>query len=416
MPELKLNINKDFSKPITEQPKNDQKSEEKHEDHEIKKVNQDIDELERRDMSIEQLLVFATEHNCSDLYIKVGEHPYVSRYGKIIRLPCRELDEDGWHKFYDTKILNEFKSYYVLDKLLDTSVGVRVPEESPNYCKYPNNEYRYRVSFGFSEDNSIATFRMIKPDQPTFETINYNPKCVEALTKAYSIPTGICIETGPTGSGKSTTLAACINTYTQPNGLLDNKVIITLEDPIENIFNSTPSVKIVQKELGQDFNSFELGIKASLREHPNVVIVGEMRDKTVIGAAVEAGRTGHLVSTTFHASDVGGTISRLMYHLNNDKNLAYDLIMQINIIISQRMMKRDDRYVVDTQYLLFTPEITKVLLDLIENPNLNIANEVNKLVKIPILQEKGLAKDWDYEDNHEKIDDEFVGLIKRSID
>ena len=377
-------------------------------------VTLNTDKIKRKDMSIEELLIFATENDCSDLYIKVFDYPYVSKFGKIIRLPCQPTSKEQWNKFYDRQILKELNAGYVREKLLDTSVEIYIPETSPNYGKLGDIfTYRYRVSFGFSEERHIATFRMIKPHQPTFDTINYNEKCVEALRKAYSKPTGICVETGPTGSGKSTTLAACINTFTQPNDLLDNKVIITLEDPIENIFSSTESVKINQKELGRDFTSFDLGIKAALREHPNMIIVGEMRDKEVIGAAVEAGRTGHIVSSTFHASDVGGTISRLMYHLNNDKNLVYDLIMQINIIISQRMMKRDDKYVVDTQFLVFTPEVVKYLLDLIENPDLNIANEVNKLVQMEILQEKGIAKDWDYEDDSDKPDMELFELMNK---
>lgn len=379
-----------------------------------KEVNADIQELRKKTLTIDELLVFATEHNCSDLYIKEFEQPYISRFGKIIQLPCTAISKDLWQTFYDKYILNELNAGYVREKLLDTSVEIYIPENSPNYGKLGDIfTYRYRVSFGFSEERHIATFRMIKPHQPTFDTINYNEKCVEALRKAYSKPTGICVETGPTGSGKSTTLAACINTFTQPNDLLDNKVIITLEDPIENIFSSTESVKINQKELGRDFTSFDLGIKAALREHPNMIIVGEMRDKEVIGAAVEAGRTGHIVSSTFHASDVGGTISRLMYHLNNDKNLVYDLIMQINIIISQRMMKRDDKYVVDTQFLVFTPEVVKYLLDLLENPELNMANEVNKIVQMEILQEKGIAKDWDYEDESDKPDMELFELMNK---
>ena len=303
-----------------------------------------------------------------------------------------------WLDFYKAKVLNELNADYVHAKLLDTSVGIRVPEDSPNYCKYPNNEYRYRVSFGFSQEKPVATFRMIKPDQPTFETINYNPKCVKVLREAYSKKTGITIETGPTGSGKSTTMAACINTFTQPGNVLDNKVIITLEDPIENIFSSTESVKITQKELGFDFKTFALGIKASLREHPNMIIVGECRDKEVICTAIEAARTGHLVTTTFHADDVGGTISRMCYHLDNDRNLSFDLIMQLNLIVSQRMLKRDDKYVVDTQYLLFNDSVTKNLIKIIENPNLNVANEVKKLVQNKELQEAGIAKDWDYPD------------------
>lgn len=361
-------------------------------------IKEELKELTRKDLSIEELLIFATEHNCSDLYIKVNEQPYISIFGKIHKVPCKAINKDDWAIFYNSYILNELNAGYVRSKLLDTSVGIRVPEESDNYGKYPNNQYRYRVSFGFSEEQNIATFRMIKPEKPTFENINYNSKCREALEKAFAKKTGITIFTGPTGSGKSTTMAACLNTFTKPDGILDNKVIITLEDPIENVFECTDSVKFNQKELGKDFESFGMGIKAALREHPNCIIVGECRDKEVICAAIESARTGHGVYTTFHADDVGGTVSRMCYHLDNDKNLSFDLIMQLNLILSQRMLKRDDRYVVDTQYLLLTTEVTKHLIEIIENPNLNVANEVKNLVQTKALQEEGLSKDWDFPD------------------
>ncbi len=363
-------------------------------------IDNDIKALYRQKMSIEDLLIFATEHNCSDLYIKVFDYPYISRFGKIIKVPCQIINKDIWATFYDKYILNELNAGYVRQKLLDTSVGIRVPETSPNYSKYPNNQYRYRVSFGFSEERNVATFRMIKPDQPTFNTINYNPICVEALKKAYNKPTGICFFTGPTGSGKSTTMAACINTFTQPNNILDNKVIITLEDPIENTFSSTDSVRIVQKELGKDFMSFNLGIKASLREHPNMVLVGEARDKEVICTVIESSRTGHQVTSTFHASDVAGTISRLLYHLDNDKNLSMDLILQLNIIMSQKMIKQNDKYLVDTQFMLFNDYITDKLIEITENPNSNLAVEINKLVNDPNLQKQQMVKDWDYKELH----------------
>ena len=358
----------------------------------------DIANLSRRTLSIEELLVFATEHNCSDLYIKVFDYPYISRYGKIVRLPCTPINKDMWSIFYEKYILNELNAGYVRDKLLDTSVAIRIPEESPNFGIYPENYYRYRTSFGFSQERNIATFRMIKPERITFDNINYNEKCMVALHEAFSKKTGITVLTGPTGSGKSTTLSACINTFIRPGGILNDKVIITLEDPIENLFDSTDNVKIHQKELGVDFRTFALGIKAALREHPNIIMVGEMRDKEVICAGVEAARTGHGVYSTFHADDVGGTVSRLCYHLDNDKNLTFDLILQVNLILSQRMLKRDDKYVVDTQYLLLTQEVRKHLIEIIENPNLNIAVEVKKLVARPELQEAGISKDWDYPD------------------
>ena len=359
-------------------------------------VSLDTASIKRKSLSIEELLVFATENDCSDLYIKMFDYPYVSKFGKIIRLPCQPTTKEQWNTFYDKKILKELNASYVRQKLLDTSIEINIPPNSIYYNKLPVTTYRYRVSFGFSEERNIATFRMIKPKKPTFDTIDFNKQCVNALQIAYGEKTGICIETGPTGSGKSTTLAACINTFTQPNSVLDNKVIITLEDPIENVFYSTDNVKITQKELGKDFLTFNLGIKAALREHPNMVIVGEMRDKEVICTTIEAARTGHLVSTTFHASDVGGTIARILYHLDNDKNLAFDLVSQLNIIISQRMLKRNDKYLVDTQYLLFNSTITDYLIRIVENPNLNIAVEVNKLIKDPAMQKAGLAKDWDY--------------------
>lgn len=362
--------------------------------------NDDIKALYRKNMSIDDLLIFTTEHNCSDLYIKVFEQPYISRYGKIIKVPCQPISKDIWAKFYDAYILNELNAGYVRQKLLDTSVAIRVPEDSPNYGKYLNNCYRYRVSFGFSEERNIATFRMIKPEMPTFDTINYNQICVEALKVAYAKPSGIIYTTGPTGSGKSTTMAACINTFTQPSNILDNKVLITLEDPIENVFECTDSVKINQKELGKDFISFDMGIKASLREHPNMIIVGECRDKEVICAAIEAARTGHICSTTFHASDVGGTINRLLYHLDNDKNLSMDLILQLNIVLSQKMIKQDNGYLVDTQFLLFDDEVTKRLVEIIELPDANIAVEINKLIADERLQAKGVVKDWDYKELH----------------
>ena len=356
----------------------------------------DTNSIKRKDMSIEELLVYATENDCSDLYIKLFDYPYVSKFGKIIRLPCQPTSKEQWNKFYDNKILKELNATYVRDKLLDTSVTVNIPPESPFYGKLPVSAYRYRVSFGFSNEYNIATFRMIKPKKPTFDSINYNKACEVALRSAFSEKTGIIVEAGPTGSGKSTTLAACINTFTKPENVLDNKVIITLEDPIENEFDSTDTVKITQKELGRDFLTFGLGIKASLREHPNMIIVGEMRDKEVICTAIEAGRTGHLVSTTFHASDVGETISRILYHLDNDRNLSFDLISQLNLVISQRMLKRDDRYLVDTQYLLFNRNIKDYLIKIIEDPNLNVAVKVSELIKSPEMQKSGLAKDWDY--------------------
>ena len=360
-----------------------------------KEDSADLSQFDRQIVSIEELLIYASETNCSDLYIKEYSQPYISRFGKIVRVPCRETSRDEWMKFYDKYIREELNAKYVREKMLDTSTEVKIPETSKYYGKLDTNYFRYRTSLGFSENYRIATFRMIRPEDPTFETINYPQQCKDALYSAYGQKTGIVFFTGATGSGKTTTLAACMNTFTRPNGILDNKVIISLEDPIEYTFHSTLSVKFNQKELDKDFKSFASGVKQALREHPNVILVGEARDKEVISAAIEAARTGHIVSTSFHAGDVGGTVSRLLFHLDNSIDLAYDLILNLNIILSQRLLKRDDKYEVDTQYLLFTDYVRKTILKAIQSGQ-NIQITVNNLVEDPELQAAKIAKDWAY--------------------
>ena len=441
----------------------------------------DLKQFEKQEVSIEELLIWCTTRGASDLYVKEFEYPYISRFGKIIKIPCVPTSRDVWMEFQEKYINHQMNDTYMVNRMLDTAIEVRIPEDNPLYGKYEDYFFRYRASFGFSEDSRIGTFRMIRPEQPSFDTINYPEECKEALKKAYSNRTGIIFFTGATGSGKAlhkdtiiptlsytcpvtiekikvgdiifdedklptvvidkyspnderffefafdngekvksagghlwkvlvenkekiitseeiydigidkikikrnraydnsleekyfiiteikeiqdntndyyclsvnspshmfmcteswipthntTTQVAVMNDFTKPGQILDNKVIIGMEDPIEYTFKSTESVKFNQKELEKDFLSYELGIKQSLREHPNVILVGECRDKPVINATIEAARTGHLVSTSFHASDVGGTIARLSFHLENDINLIYDLIINLNIIIN----------------------------------------------------------------------------------
>lgn len=356
----------------------------------------DIKQFEKQIVPIVDLLVWCSTFDASDLYIKEYSQPYVSRFGKIFKLPCVPTTRDEWMNFYDDYIKEELNAKYVRQKMLDTSIEIRIPEDNPHYGKHDSNFFRYRVSLGFSEGKRIATFRMIRPEDPTFDTIAYPEECKEALKKAYDQKTGIVFYTGPTGSGKTTTLAAVMNTFTRPGEILDNRVFITLEDPIEYSFKSTDTVKFSQKELDKDFISYPLGIKQALREHPNCVNIGEARDREVITAAIEAARTGHLVTTSFHAGDVGGTISRLLFHLDNNKDLAYDLILNLNIIMSQKLLKMDDKYQVDTQFLLFVDEIREHLLDII-NKEENIQFEVNKLIKDERLQKLGLVKNWSFE-------------------
>ena len=192
----------------------------------------------------------------------------------------------------------------------------------------------------------------------------------------------------------TTTMAACINTFSQRGEILDNTVWVTLEDPIEYKYNSTDSFKITQKEMGEDFRDFDDGIKLSLREHPNCILVGEIRDKKSISSTIEASRTGHLTMTTFHADDVCGTLRRLLYHLDNSSDLTYDLIANLRCIVSQHLIPSANKYLIDVEYLYFSPKIKQLILH-----GLRDGKDINNLVEDIMSDESFIAskevKQWE---------------------
>ena len=340
---------------------------------------------------INKLLKFCTDNKCSDLYIKVGEQPYISRYGRIYKVPSIELTNKVWGEWAENAITSELNAKYVRQKMLDFSYELPLFDEDNNI----KNIYRYRVSAGFSENHNIATFRMISKEAPSFELINF-PKDIEEILRQIAFKRNkITMINGVTGSGKTTTFASCINDFSKPGQPFENSVIISLEDPIEYKFKSTDHVKIVQKELGVDFKEYSLGVKQALREHPNYVNVGETRDSETINTIIEASRTGHAVWTTFHTTDVADTISRLYRNCNNcSKDIMYDLIMNMNLILCQRIKAAGDHFVLNTQYMIFTHEIVMYLTDMIEQ-NKNIPKEIDKLFSNPILLKNKIVKNWD---------------------
>ena len=333
---------------------------------------------------INELLRFCTEHECSDLYIKVGQEPYISRYGKMYRVPCFPVNNQIWNSWAKIAITSENNSKYVRQKMLDFSYEIEVDE----------NKYRYRVSAGFSCGKNIATFRMISVQPPTFERIDFPDNVHNKLKEIISKRNKITMFVGPTGSGKTTTMVACINDFTREGGPLDDTTIISLEDPIEYLIETSPSVNVIQKELGTDFKEFSLGIKQALREHPNVINVGETRDKETIKTLIEASRTGHQVITSFHATDVGDAISRIYnYICSENQDIMYDLITNMHMIICQRLYPSDDGFNMDIQYLVFDDVIIRYL-----NKNImegkNIPTVIADLFNKKELENVGLLKDW----------------------
>lgn len=340
----------------------------------VRTLGQDIDEQ----------LIFCTKNGCSDLFVKVGEPATIYQYG-IIYNTLHPTDEIAWNNFANKAITSEQNAKYVRDKMLDFS--------------YEANGLRYRVNCSFSQGQKIATFRMISDKLPTFNSLKLDDNVVALLERAFSQKQGISMLVGATGSGKTSTLAACINSFSAGFGSrkelpLKDSHMITLEDPIEYIYPSTGSTLITQKELGRDFMSFELGIKSSLREHPTHMLVGETRDKETIRALVECSRTGHSCLTTFHTSSVSDTLARIYSYLaGENQDVMFDLIANLNFILCQQLIKSRKGYKMRYQYMFFTEQVKKVLVEAIYR-NKNIPNTVENLMKNEQLLKANLCSGW----------------------
>ena len=351
----------------------------------------ELSEFVNKSPSLDELLRFCTDNKCSDLYVKVGQQPFINRWGTIHQVPCFPITAKVWNEWAKEAISSENNSKYVRQKMLDLSYVIVVESEDP--LEFPV-ELRYRVSAGFSTGKNVATFRMITRELPSFKTIKFPSRIVDILHDEWAKKQGIILFVGVTGSGKTTTLAACMNDFSQPGGPINNRTIISLEDPIEYIFPPMSNVNIMQKELGVDFRTFADGVKQSLREHPNFVNVGETRDRETVETLVEAARTGHSVVSSFHASDVGDTIAR-MYNMliGQNEGIMYDVISNMNFVLCQRLLPSDNGFRLETQWMRFTDGIKNHLNEKMAEGE-NIPMTIAGLFKDQKLVQDGVLQDW----------------------
>ncbi|MDR2789730.1 MAG: transaldolase [Campylobacteraceae bacterium] len=198
-----------------------------------------------------------------------------------------------------------------------------------------DEDYRFRVNIFRQTDGISLVFRVIPLDIPSVEELDLPLAIKNFATKRR----GLVLVTGPTGSGKSTTLAAIINLINQTS----QRHIITIEDPIEFIYKDEQSI-INQRSVGQDAVSFSDALVASLREDPDVIMVGEMRDVETIRTAIRAAETGHLVLSTLHTLDAKETVGRIisMFNGNEQVQIRHSLASVLQAVISQRLVRRKD--------------------------------------------------------------------------
>ena len=263
------------------------------------------------------------EQGASDLHLVSGQQPVLRIGGELERVKYQTLENDGL-KFMLYEITPEHKI-----KLFEETGDVDFAYEIPGLARYRVNYYQQRWGVG-------AAFREIPSRIMTCEELGL-PKVIPRLA---TLPRGLVLVTGPTGSGKSTTLAAIVN---EANASRKDH-IITIEDPIEFVHTSEKAI-INHREVGMHTKSFSAALRGALREDPDIIMVGEMRDLETISLAIEAAATGHLVFATLHTMSAAKTVDRIIevFPVNQQQQIRNSLADGIRAVISQTLFKRRDR-------------------------------------------------------------------------
>ena len=273
-------------------------------------------------MDIAELLAFAYKQNASDLHLSSGLPPMIRVDGEIKRINVDALDDRTVHNMiYDIMSDKQQKDF---EEFLECDFSFDLP-----------NIARFRVNAFNQQRGPGAVFRAIPSKVLTLEQLN----APEIFKKISDQPRGIVLVTGPTGSGKSTTLAAMIN-YINENR---HEHILTIEDPIEFVHTSKNCL-INQREIGRDTQGFNNALRAALREDPDVILVGEMRDLETIRLALTGAETGHLVFGTLHTSSAAKTIDRIIdVFPAAEKDMVRAMLSEsLRAVISQTLCKTKD--------------------------------------------------------------------------
>lgn len=272
-------------------------------------------------MTIQEIFQLAAKKNASDVHLVANAAVLLRIDGELVEIePKKILSAEEIEKMILSLLNEEQRQRFINDKELDFS--------------YENkDETRFRVNLLYDRGNMGLVARVITEKIPTLEDLGM-PKVVYNLV---NLQQGLILVTGPTGCGKSTTLAAMINYINQNR----NCSIITLEDPIEFMFEHNKST-ITQRQLGTDMVSFGQGLKHVLRQDPNVIMVGEMRDLETIGATITLAETGHLVLATLHTYSAAQTIDRIIdiFPPYQQIQVRMQLSVTLAAVISQRLVNK----------------------------------------------------------------------------
>ena len=274
-------------------------------------------------MDIQQLFELVQKQGASDLLISAGAPPMLRVNGRLYRTRNEVMTAEQTQKIIYEVLTKEQIQKFETKKELDFSLAA-------------GRKHRFRVNVYYQKQAVTGAFRPIPEKIPELADLGL-PKTVNKLAAAHQ---GLVLVTGPTGHGKTTTLASLVNVINDTRECH----IITIEDPIEFVHHHKKSI-VDQREVGEDTHGFYEALKSSLRQDPDVILVGEMRDLETIQAAMRAAETGHLVLATLHTNDAVQTVDRIIdvFPPEQQQQIRFMLSMTLLAVISQRLISRHDQ-------------------------------------------------------------------------
>jgi twitching motility protein PilT len=291
-----------------------------------------------------EILKTAVERGASDIHMVIGKPPMVRVRGDIMPLEVfPEINAEESKRLIYSILFDDQKQRFEETGELDSSIAIQ-------------NIARFRVNVFMQKNGVEAVLRVIPTKIPTPEEIEL-PQTVVQLA---DLPRGLVLVTGPTGSGKSTALACLINLINQKK----QSNIITVEDPIEFVYEHKNSI-IRQREVGQHTKSFATALKYALRQDPDVILIGEMRDLETISAALTIAETGHLAFATLHTSDAAQTVDRIIdvFPPHQQQQVRVQLAATLKAVVSQILLPRMDikGRVAAREIMIVTPAIANLI-------------------------------------------------------
>jgi twitching motility protein PilT len=327
---------------------------------------------------IDAFFKLMNEQGASDLHLVAGQQPILRIQGDLERVKYQVLDNDS----LKTMLYEIAPETYV--KTFEETGDVDFAYEIPGLARYRANFFMQKYGIG-------AVFREIPDTILTVEELGL-PKVIKRLA---SLPRGLVLVTGPTGSGKSTTLAAIVHEANQTR----REHILTIEDPIEFVHKSDKAV-VNHREVGVHTDSFTAALRGALREDPDIILVGEMRDLETISLAIEASATGHLVFGTLHTSSASKTVDRIIevFPVTQQQQIRNTLADGIRAVVAQTLFKRRDvkGRVAATEIMIGTPAVR------------NLIREA-KTFQIPSMIQTGAKYGM------QTMDDSIMELLKKKI-